>query len=89
MVISFLLEGVSLHVLQQVAPCLALWGQGLMPNLNSCDGGMAFSAEHQQIAERVGEFGVRPNGLNVVTFEASPRSAVLALPVVAFQGLHP
>jgi hypothetical protein len=62
MVFSFMLLGISLHIAQQVAPLLALWGQGLVAYLKSGFPGMAGAAKHLQIAQRIGKFGVRSDG---------------------------
>jgi hypothetical protein len=46
MIIFLMLVGVALHFAQQVTPLLALWGQRLMPNLNSGLCGVVFAAKH-------------------------------------------
>jgi len=41
-----MLLGISLHISQQIAPLLTLWGQGLVPHLNSGFPGVTRAAEN-------------------------------------------
>ena len=79
----------ALHFPQQVAPLLAFWGQRFMADLNSSFAGMAASTEDLQIAQRIGEFGMRPNGLDVIDLQAVARAALHATPAVTIQHPHP
>lgn len=53
-----------------------------MPNLNSGFLGVTPGAEHLEIAQRVSEFGVRPNGLDMVAFQTPMGAALDAGPTV-------
>ena len=79
----------ALHFPQQVAPLLAFWRERLVPHLNPGFAGMAASTEDLQIAQRIGEFGMRPNGLDVIDLQAVARAALHATPAVTIQRPHP
>jgi hypothetical protein len=89
MCLSFLLDRVALHISQQVAPLLALWGQGLMPDLQSRFPCVATPAKDLQIRQGISQIRPVADRFDMVTFKALARSAGHATPVVTLKSLQP
>ena len=60
-----------------------------MSNLNSCFPAVTGAAKTLQIAQNVGQFGVRSDRLDVVHLKAAVLTTLDALPTIAIKRLHP
>lgn len=61
---------------------------GRVPALDTGLAGVASGAKHLQVLGRVGQIGVRPDGLDMVDLKPPLRAALAALEAVAFQDRH-